>query len=146
VFPLYVHAQRQGRGGTTVLCKRGYLMIIHLNSMGQAPSRPFVFPIPIPPPPPPPPRKRPTLPAKIFTRDVFSSSTITYTCNDLSSYKNWIYSIKTLYPESYASSKYNLDNSAGWSDDKKNSFCHILEQTKITKNMSEDTLKKASVL
>lgn len=87
-----------------------------------------------------------TTPSYPFTTDIFSSTTVTYTCNDLSSYKNWIYSIQTLYPESYAASKYNLDNSVAWSDDKKNSFCYIMEQTKINKNMTAETLKKTSIL
>jgi hypothetical protein len=46
----------------------------------------------------------------------------------------------------YASSKYNLDSSETWSDDKKNTFCHIMEQTKINKTMTASALKAVSVL
>uniref|UniRef100_A0A6C0L7Z7 Uncharacterized protein n=1 Tax=viral metagenome TaxID=1070528 RepID=A0A6C0L7Z7_9ZZZZ len=92
-----------------------------------------------------PPRIRPNAPTDTYI-DVFSPENVAYTCTDLQSYKNWINSIQILYPEVYASSKYNLDNSASWSDAKKNTFCNILERTTITKSLTPQALKTTSVL
>ena len=78
--------------------------------------------------------------------DIFSPELVTYTCNELESYQSWIDSIRVLYPDMYAKSKGNLDNSESWSDDKKNTFCNILEQTKIRKTMTESQLKAAKVI
>jgi len=82
----------------------------------------------------------------LVTTNIFSPESVTHTCTELQSYRSWIDSIRTLYPEMYASSSYNLDSSETWSDDKKNSFCNILEQTKIKKSMSASALKTAAVL
>jgi len=84
--------------------------------------------------------------AKYVTTDIFSPESVRYTCTELQSYRSWIDSIKNLYPEMYAASSYNLDSSETWSDDKKNSFCSILERTKIIKSMSDTELKAVSVL
>ena len=92
-----------------------------------------------------PPRIRPNAPTDTYI-DVFSPENVAYSCTDLQSYKNWINSIQILYPEVYASSKYNLDNSASWSDAKKNTFCNILERTTITKSLTPQVLKTTSVL
>lgn len=92
-----------------------------------------------------PPRIRPNAPTDTYI-DIFAPENVAYTCTDLQSYKNWINSIQTLYPDVYASSKYNLDNSASWSDAKKNTFCNILERTTITKSLTPQALKTTSVL
>ena len=84
--------------------------------------------------------------ASVIVQDIFTPESVTYTCNELESYKSWIDSIKILYPDMYAKSKQNLDSSETWSDDKKNTFCNILEQTKIDKTMTADKLKKLAVL
>ena len=84
--------------------------------------------------------------ANLITTDIFSPESVTYNCTELQSYVAWIDSIKNLYPDMYASSSYNLRSSETWSDDKKNTFCNILEQTKIKKSMSATALKAASVL
>lgn len=84
--------------------------------------------------------------SKLVTTDIFSPESVTYNCTELQSYRSWIDSIKNLYPSMYASSSYNLSTSDTWSDDKKNTFCNILEQTKIKKSMSATALKAASVL
>jgi hypothetical protein len=83
---------------------------------------------------------------KLVTTDIFSPESVSYNCTELQSYVSWIDSIKNLYPDMYASSSYNLRSSETWSDDKKNSFCNILEQTKIKKSMSDTALKAISVL
>ena len=84
--------------------------------------------------------------AKYVTTDIFSPESVTYTCTELQSYRSWIDSIKNLYPDMYAASSHNLSTSETWSDDKKNSYCNILEQTKIIKSMSDTQLKAVSVL
>jgi len=84
--------------------------------------------------------------AKLVTTDIFSPESVTYNCTELQSYVSWIDSIKNLYPSMYASSSHNLETSDTWSDDKKNTFCNILERTKITKTLSDTALKAASVL
>jgi hypothetical protein len=83
---------------------------------------------------------------KLVITDIFSPESVSYNCTELQSYVSWIDSIKNLYPDMYASSSYNLRSSETWSDDKKNSFCNILEQTKIKKSMSDTALKAISVL
>jgi hypothetical protein len=84
--------------------------------------------------------------ANLVTTDIFSPESVTYNCTELQSYVSWIDSIRNLYPDMYASSSYNLRSSETWSDDKKNTFCNILEQTKIKKSMSDTALKAISVL
>jgi hypothetical protein len=84
--------------------------------------------------------------AKMVTTDVFTPTNITYRCTDTDSYRGFIDSIKTLYPDIYARDKSSLDSSESWQDDYKNSFCSILEQTKINKTMTPKQLKKAVVL
>jgi hypothetical protein len=84
--------------------------------------------------------------ANLVTTNIFSPESVTYNCTELQSYVSWIDSIKNLYPSMYASSSYNLSSSDTWSDDKKNTFCNILERTKITKTLSQTALKAASVL
>jgi len=84
--------------------------------------------------------------ANLVTTDIFSPETVKYNCTELQSYVSWIDSIKALYPDMYNSSKHNLDTSDTWSSDKKNTFCNILEQTKIKKTMSETALRAAPVL
>jgi len=87
------------------------------------------------------------IPRNVATsHDIFTPESVTYTCNELESYKSWIDSIKTLYPDMYEKSKQNLDSSETWSDDKKNTFCNILEQTKIEKTLTADKLKQLAVL
>ena len=88
----------------------------------------------------------PTVKANLVTENIFSPESVTHTCTEIQSYRSWIDSIRVLYPEMYASSKYNLESSETWSDDKKNTFCHILEQTKINKTMTASALKAVSVL
>jgi len=83
---------------------------------------------------------------KYVTTNIFSPESVRYSCTELQSYRSWIDSIKNLYPDMYAASSYNLDRSGTWSDDKKNSFCNILEQTKIRRTMTDNQLKSASVL
>lgn len=84
--------------------------------------------------------------ANLVTEDIFSPESVTHVCTEQNSYTSWIDSIKQLYPDKYERSKYNLDASETWSDDKKNSFCKILEQTKIRKTMTDTQLKAVSVL
>ena len=84
--------------------------------------------------------------ANVVTEDIFSPESVTHVCTEQNSYTSWIDSIKQLYPDKYERSKYNLDASETWSDDKKNSFCKILEQTKIRKTMTDTQLKAVSVL
>lgn len=84
--------------------------------------------------------------ANVVTEDIFSPESVTHVCTEQNSYTSWVDSIKKLYPDKYEASKYNLDASDTWSDDKKNSFCKILEQTKIRKTMTDTQLKAASVL
>jgi hypothetical protein len=84
--------------------------------------------------------------ANLVTEDIFSPESVTYNCTELDSYRSWIDSIRTLYPAKYEASKHNLDSSETWSADKKNTFCTILEQTKIRKTMTNSQLKTTSVL
>jgi len=84
--------------------------------------------------------------ANLVTEDIFSPESVTHVCTEQNSYTSWIDSIKQLYPEKYERSKHNLDTSETWSDDKKNSFCKILEQTKIKKTMTSTQLKAATIL
>jgi len=88
----------------------------------------------------------PPIQANYVTEDIFSPESVTYTCTELDSYRSWINSIKTLYPDMYEKSKRNLDTSETWSKDKKNTFCTILERTKIEKTMTDTDLEKVSVL
>jgi hypothetical protein len=88
----------------------------------------------------------PPIQANYVTEDIFSPESVTYTCTELDSYRSWTNSIKTLYPEMYEKSKRNLDTSETWSKDKKNTFCTILERTKIEKTMTDADLEKVSVL
>ena len=84
--------------------------------------------------------------AKMVTSDVFTPTNITYRCKDIDSYRGFIDSIKKLYPDIYARDKSSLESSESWQDDYKNSFCNILEQTKINKTMTTKQLKKTVVL
>lgn len=88
----------------------------------------------------------PEIRANIVTENIFTPENVTYTCTELESYKSWIHSIKLLYPNLYATYSGSLDSSETWSDDKKNTFCSILEQTKIRKTMTDAQLKAAKVL
>jgi len=88
----------------------------------------------------------PEIKANIVTENIFTPENVTYTCTELESYKSWIHSIRLLYPDLYATYSGSLDSSETWSDDKKNSFCNILEQTKIRKTMTDAQLKAAKVL
>jgi len=67
-------------------------------------------------------------------------------CTELKSYLDWVDSIRLLYPEIYNAEKCKLDSSDTWSDEQKNSYCNIAEQTKILKTMSLSQLKTAVVL
>ena len=88
----------------------------------------------------------PELKANMVTENIFTPENVTYTCTELESYKSWIHSIKLLYPDLYATYSGSLDSSETWSDDKKNTFCSILEQTKIQKTMTDSQLKATKVL
>lgn len=88
----------------------------------------------------------PQVQANMVTENIFTPENVTYTCTELESYKSWIQSIKLLYPDLYATYSGSLDSSETWSDDKKNTFCSILEQTKIRKTMTDAQLKAAKVL
>ena len=88
----------------------------------------------------------PAIQANLVTEDIFTPESVTHRCTELTSYRSWVDSIKTLYPDKYEKSKHHLDTSDTWSTDKKNTFCNILEQTKITKTMPDSKLKTVSVL
>ena len=84
--------------------------------------------------------------ANMVTEDIFTPESVTRTCTELTSFRSWVDSIKNLYPDKYEKSKHHLETSDTWSTDKKNTFCNILEQTKITKTMTDSKLKTVSVL
>jgi len=82
----------------------------------------------------------------MVTQDIFTPENVTYSCTEIESYKSWIESIRILYPYLYATYSSSLDSSQTWSADKKNTFCNILEQTKIQKTMTDTQLKEVSIL
>jgi hypothetical protein len=75
-----------------------------------------------------------------------SPDSITYTCTDVESYREWTQSIQQLYPDKYSKMSDYFSSSASWDPDKKNTFCSILEQSKIKKTLSEAVVKTVSVL